>query len=286
MNNRKFCRVGLFIRFSCVLGFCVIVGIFSYVRFLQEKSIFLPSTELIASPLDYNIPFEDIYIQSQDNVRIHAWFIESSRSTQEVLLFLHGNTGNISMRMRDIKLFYEQLGVDILIVDYRGYGQSQGKPSEEGVYQDAIASYDYLVSQKGYEGKNIVVYGQSLGGAVAVDLASKREVGYLIVDSSFSNLQDVARIRYPFLPVFFMSIKMDSLKKIRGIQSPKLILHNPEDTVVPFVLGVKLYEQAMDPKEFMRVGGVHKKLSRDQENQFISGIRRFIKKDFALKGIK
>jgi fermentation-respiration switch protein FrsA (DUF1100 family) len=145
----------------------------------------------------------------------------------------------------------------VLIIDYRGYGKSEGNPTEQGIYKDAAATYDYLASRSDMRGQNFISYGDSLGGAVAVDLAAKRAIACLIVDSTFSSAADMAKKIYPFVPSFFIQTKMDSMGKIRNITVPKLFIHSVEDEIVPFALGKKLYDAAPDPKEFIEIVGSH-----------------------------
>jgi len=232
-----------------------LVGLFALVRYMETIGVFFPSRKMAVNPSVMDLPFEDVYFKSEDNVAINGWFFRDPRATA-TLIFAHGNAGNMSDRLFKIKSFYD-LGLNVFIFDYRGYGKSQGSPSEPGVYLDAQAAYDYLGSRGDVDMKKIILYGASLGGAVVIDLATHRDAALLVVESSFSSARDMAHILYPFVPPFFLSLKFDSLQKVRALKVPKLFIHSPEDEVVPFWVGQKLYEAAGGPKEFLMIHGGH-----------------------------
>jgi len=246
-----------------------------YIRYLESRSIFFPSAEIMATPDEVGLPFEDVFIKTEDAVALHGWFVKSSPPSNKVLIFLHGNAGNISGRLEKMKLFH-QMGLSVLIIDYRGYGKSEGRPTEEGVYKDALAAYDYVMQREDIRQKNIVVYGASLGGAVAIDLASKRKVSHLIVDSSFTNAGDMAKRIFPFVPSILIKTRLDSLSKIKKVKFPKLFIHSRADEVVPFILGEKLYKEAPSPKEFLEINGGHNDGHIYDGNKFVEGIRSFL----------
>ncbi len=162
----------------------------------------------------------------------------------------------MSDRLFKIKFFYD-LGLNVFIFDYRGYGKSEGKPSEAGIYLDAQGAYDYLQSRGDVNMDKIILYGASIGGAVVIDLATHRKAALLVVESSITNARDMARIFYPFVPHFFLSLKFNSLDKVRTLSVPKLFIHSPEDEVVPYWVGQKLFEAAAQPKEFLKIHGGH-----------------------------
>lgn len=238
-----------------ILAGVVVLVLFACVRYIESVSVFHPTTGLSANPSQWGLPFEDIYFLSQDNVRLNGWFVKSPQARTTILYF-HGNAGTIADRLDKIKSFHA-LGVNVFIIDYRGYGLSQGKPSEHGIYADAVAAYDYLLTRSDLAPGSIGVYGASLGGAVAVDLATKRTLAYLIVDSSFSSAGDIGKIMYPYLPTFFMQTKLDSLSKIKRVMIPKLFFHSPHDELIPIRLGRKLFEAAPVPKRFVETNGGH-----------------------------
>ena len=170
------------------------------------------------------------------------------------LLYLHGNGGNISHRYEFINELV-QLPVNVLIIDYRGYGKSEGRPSEAGLYMDARAAWDYLTKERAVPASRIVIFGKSLGGAVAVELATKVEACGLVVQSSFTSVADMAGEVLPFVPRFLIRTKMDSLSKIASVSSPKLFIHSQADEIVPYRLGRRLFDAARPPKQFYEVKG-------------------------------
>ena len=206
---------------------------------------------------------EDVQLAAADGVRLHGWYctprVGRGGALEPVpaahtLLFLHGNAGNISHRYEIIGDLVK-LPVNVLIIDYRGYGKSEGRPSEEGLYADARAAWDYLTKTRGLAPRQIVIFGESLGGAVGVDLASKVEAGGLIVQSSFTSIADMAAEVLPFVPRFILRTKMDSLSKIGRVACPKLFIHSEADEIIPYRLGRRLFDAAAAPKQFYEVKG-------------------------------
>lgn len=235
----------------------LIVGL----RHLENKMIFFP----MAFPEGYwdtsGFPgqLDDCTFQTEDGVRLHGWFARAAEpqnnSSAPTLLFFHGNAGNITHRLPNIASLV-QLGIQVFIFDYRGYGKSQGRPTEQGVYADAIAAYDYLLSRNDIDKNRIVFFGRSLGGAVAVELATRRPCDKLILESTFTSIKDMTKIMFGGLPVHYLvRTKFDSLTKITRLQIPLLILHGNQDQVVPFTLGERLFHAANAPKTFYTIDG-------------------------------
>jgi len=198
----------------------IVVLFIVLVRYIESTSIFYPARLLAATPQNIGLPFEDIFFQTDDDVKVHGWLIKAP-SAKTTLIFFHGNAGNIGDRLGKIDLFH-RMGLNIFIIDYRGYGKSEGHPSEKGLYSDATAAYDHLVRREDMKDQKIISYGASLGGAVAVDLAIKRNIECLVVDSTFSSAADMAKIIYPFIPSFLFNTKLNSIDKIKSIAVPKL----------------------------------------------------------------
>jgi fermentation-respiration switch protein FrsA (DUF1100 family) len=246
-----------------------------YVKYLEGRSIFFPNKNLEYSPGLINLGFEDIYLQTLDNFKIHGWFIPN-KNAKYTLLFFHGNAGNIGHRLDKIKLLYD-IGLNIFIIDYRGYGKSQGSPSEKGLYLDAKAARGYLVNNRNITPDNIILYGESLGAAVAVDLALQVKARALIIEEAFTNIADMAKRIYPFIPVFLISAKFDSLAKVRNINIPKLFIHSKDDEIVPLELGDKLYAAAKEPKRFAEISGSHNSAFLDSKKDYVSAIAAFIR---------
>ena len=204
---------------------------------------------------------EDCYHTASDGVKLHGWYCTPERVEGEerrplpaemVVLWFHGNAGNISHRYDMIRVLMN-LPVQVFIIDYRGYGKSEGKPTERGLYLDARGAWDYLTNERGIAPERIVILGKSLGGVPAIDLASQVQPAGLIVQSSFSSAKDMAASVIPFFPRFLLQTKMDSLGKIPRVACPKLFIHSRADEVVPYELGRRLYEAATEPKQFYEV---------------------------------
>ncbi|HEB58558.1 MAG TPA: alpha/beta hydrolase [Gammaproteobacteria bacterium] len=220
--------------------------------------VFFPLRTLDQTPREWGLDFEDVHLETSDGARLHGWFIPAGgEHPRGTLLFLHGNAGNISHRGDSVRIFH-RLGLDILIIDYRGYGQSSGSPSEEGLYTDARTAWHYLTVQRNIPAHQITLFGRSLGGVVATRLASEVRPARLIVESSFSSARDMARSMMPWLShLLVMRFDFDAARYIRDVQVPVLILHSPQDEIIPFALGQRLYQQARQPKTFVRLHGVH-----------------------------
>ena len=221
-----------------------------------DRLVYFPSRVLDGgTPAALGLTFEDVALTASDGVRLHAWFVPAP-GTAPVVLFLHGNAGNISHRLDKLAVLNE-LGAAVMLLDYRGYGRSEGTPDEDGTYRDADAAYDWLRRRPVAE-ERIVVYGESLGGPIATDLAARRPLGGLILESAPSSIIGVARHHYPYLPVaLFLSIRYDAAAKIGAVRTPLLILHSPTDEIVPFSMAEQLYAAANQPKQLVRLRGAH-----------------------------
>lgn len=239
------------------LGLYGVVVALVYVN--QSGLLFLPhmpGRELTATPARLGLEYTDVQLVTDDAVRLHGWWVRAPRA-RGTLLFFHGNAGNISHRLDSIQLFSE-LGLDVLIIDYRGYGRSDGTPSERGTYRDALAAWNWLTHERKVPPERILLFGRSLGAAVAVDLALKVRSAGLIVESAFTSVPDLAGEIYPFLPVRQMSrYQYDSLSKIGRIAQPLLLVHSRDDELIGFRHGQRLFEAASQPKEFVQIRGGH-----------------------------
>ena len=251
-------------------GICFI----AYVRYLERNSLFYPSKIIEATPGDWGIGYEDVFFLTEDGLKLNGWFIKGE-PRQKTVLFIHGNAGNIGDRRDKIDVFY-RLGVNVFIIDFRGYGKSEGFPNEQGLYMDVRGAYDYLVNARKIAKENIVLYGVSLGGTFAVDLAVHREVASLIIDASFSSGPDMARIMFPFVPSFLIKTQLNSVQKVKKLNIPKLFLHSQEDEVVPFALGKKLFDAAAEPKQFVDLLGGHNDSHQVDRAKFINALKDFL----------
>lgn len=227
-----------------------------WMYFQQPRMIFYPLRELHQTPADWGLDYEDVTLYTADDVQLHGWYIPHSQS-QHVLLYFHGNAGNISHRRDSIEIFH-RLGLNVFIIDYRGYGQSKHTPSEQGLYQDATAGWNFLTEEKGFTNNQILIFGRSLGGAVAARLASGVQARGLILESTFSSARDFARGVFPVLSrLVLMRYDFNTAESIQLVNDPVLVLHSPDDEIMPFHLGWKVYELANQPKHFVHMRGDH-----------------------------
>ena len=252
-----------------------IIFFFIWVRYIERHSIYFPMKEITVTPRAIGLPYEEVYFETSDNKKLCGWFISGDK-TEPTIIFCHGNAGNISHRLEKIAVFHD-LGFNIFIFDYRGYGKSEGGPSESGLYKDARAAYDYLTVKMGIPAGDIILYGESIGGVVAADLASVKNVKALITEEAFTSTRDMARIHYPFIPRFLIASKFDSISKIKNVTCPKLIIHSVDDEIVPFSLGEKLFNQASAPKKFLKIRGSHNTAFFDSKEEVAGGMRSFLK---------
>jgi fermentation-respiration switch protein FrsA (DUF1100 family) len=243
------------------LAFILYAGFSLMLYLLQDRMVFLPNMpgrELEATPESIGLDFEDAWINTEDGERLHGWFVpaEDARGT---LLFFHGNAGNISHRMESV-LIFNHLGLNVLIVDYRGYGRSSGKPGEQGTYRDARAAWDYLVEQRHVPPTRIVIFGRSLGAAVGAWLASRPDVrpAGVIIESSFSSGLDMGRQLYPLLPVQLITrIGYPVREYVTRFRAPVLVAHSRHDEIIPFSMGQIIFDAAPEPKSFLEMDGDH-----------------------------
>ncbi len=264
--------------FSICLAFVLVIG---YVRHLEQKTLFVPSKIVKQTPQAVGLSYEDVTLQTADGLKLYGWFIPS-HDMLRTMIFLHGNAGNIGNRLDKIKIFHD-MGLNVLIMDYRGFGQSEGSPTENGMYKDAEAIYDYLVLRKDIDPQGMIGYGESLGGVAVIDLATKRKFKELIIDSSFTNALDMAKVIYPMIPPFLVHLKLDSEMKVRSITIPKLFIHSTEDTLVPFWIGRKLYDAAAEPKKFLQLKGSHNHGYSFDHDKFVGGIEEFLNIQYSVK---
>ena len=269
-------RMLIMVVIGLALGYLGLVA-FVYVR--QPKMLYCPARQIEQTPAALGLLFEEVTFRAADGVMISAWYIPAP-DARAVLLFCHGNAGNISHRLDSIRIFHE-LGLSVLIFDYRGYGKSNGEPTEKGTYLDAEAAWNFLVQNKGTDPARMVIFGRSLGSAVATELAAKKKAGALIVESGFTSIPDLGRKYYPYLPVGLISrYHYASIDKVSGLSLPKLFIHSPEDEIIPYDQGMKLFARAAEPKEFLKLRGDHNEGFLQSGELYINGLDQFIAKYF------
>jgi fermentation-respiration switch protein FrsA (DUF1100 family) len=222
---------------------------------IVDRFVYFPTREHDGgTPRAIGAPYEDVHLRTADGIALHAWFVPAE-AARLALLLLHGNAGNISHRLEKLSVL-RSLGASVLLLDYRGFGHSEGTPDEEGTYRDADAAYDWLTQRLSAE--KIVLYGESLGGAVAAELATRRPTAGLILESSPSSILEVAKAHYPFLPMrALLSIRYDALQRISRLSVPLLILHSRQDAIVPYEMAERLYAAARGPKRLVPLRGGH-----------------------------
>jgi fermentation-respiration switch protein FrsA (DUF1100 family) len=268
---------GIAIVFLIAFGF-VYTAFDSFVDALVEGVLFQPTP---GSDPSRGIDTEDVYLTSDDGVRIHALYLPGAPAPSRAVLFLHGNAGNASHRLSNA-VELTRLDCAVLVLDYRGYGLSDGQPSEAGVYRDARAGFAHLVD-RGFPSRAIIVLGRSLGGAVAVDLAQDRDLGGVILESTFTSVADVAaEIGGPILS-FVVGNRFESIAKISRVRAPLLFFHGDRDEVIDYSLGRRLFGAAGEPKTFETIRGAgHNDTVMIGGRAYFERIRRFI--DAAVPG--
>jgi len=252
------------------------IGMGSIFYPIEKRLIYYPERGFVCTPDFVGIDYEDVWIQTDDGVRIHGW-LTKHESPIATLLFFHGNAGNISHRVDNLRLLHSA-GIRTLIIDYRGFGRSEGEISEQGLYLDALAAYSALCARPDVPEGSVAVFGRSLGGAVAVDLATKVSPSALILESTFTSVRDMVAHIFPILPIgSLLSTKYESLDKIGHIRSPVLFVHGTRDELVPYALGKKLFDAASEPKAFHRVdGGGHNDTYIVGGTAYIERLRSFL----------
>ena len=244
---------------SIAVSIYVLLALVLYL--FQNKMVFLanlPGRALTASPGDIGLEYEEVYLTTSDNERLHGWYVPATNS-KGVLLFFHGNAGNISHRLDSIGISH-QLGLDTLIIDYRGYGQSTGKATEQGTYLDAQAAWNYLVDERGIPADQIIIFGRSLGGAVGAWLGAQHTPAAVIIESSFSSGVDMARRLYPFLPARLITrLRYPVAEYASRLDCPVLVVHSRDDEIIPFDMGQSIYAAVKQRKSFLELRGDHNK---------------------------
>jgi len=234
---------------SIYLGLCLLAWLF------QSRLVYFPGPPPARTPDAYGLTYEDAPLQTEDGLRLSAWWLPVEAPTGCVLV-CHGNAGNIEHRLMLARAF-QAMGLSVLLFDYRGYGGSEGRPSERGTVLDARAALQWLHAA-GWEDSQIVLYGESLGGAVALQLARDRPLAAVIVESTFTSVPDLGARLYPLLPVrLIATLRYDNLEAVAALRAPLLVAHSPEDEIVPFDLGHALFEAAPPPKQFLQTSGEH-----------------------------
>ncbi len=243
---------------------------------LERHFVYYPDRNVDGDPSVLGFTFQTLRLTTEDGIRIHGWFVPCSDS-RRTFLVLHGNAGNIGHRLSWIELLHN-LQANVLIIDYRGYGLSEGKPFEEGLYRDGRAAVSWWNERFKGTGAHLILIGESLGGAVAVDLAAHSPVSGLILQSTFTSAWDMAKTLFPIgLLQPLVGVRFDSAAKIQSVKCPKLFIHGNRDEIVPFRLGKKLYGLAPEPKQFWEAAGAgHNDLIWVAGSDYSRALREFL----------
>lgn len=235
----------------------------------------LPTRELVASPRDIGLAHEDVHLQTADGVRLHGWYLPAP-DARGTLLFLHGNAGNISHRLDSLRIFHD-LGLAVLIIDYRGYGQSEGRPSEAGLQEDALAAWRHLVETRQVPPERIVLFGRSLGASLAAWLAAHRPSAGVILESAFISVPELAAELYPWLPARRLArLRHDTLEAVARAGAPVLVAHSPDDEIIPYRHGRALYEAAPSARQFLTLRGDHNSGFLLTGADYVQGLASFL----------
>jgi len=269
----------MFIKVLLAIAFFYIAAMIA-IYFAQALFIYapqIPTRELVATPTDIGLEYENLTLKTVDNERINAWYIPANKSNTEsikTMLFFHGNAGNISHRLETIKI-YNKLGLNFLIFDYRGYGISTGKPTEKGTYLDADSVWQYLIEERKLEPQEIIISGRSLGGGIAAELAKKVRPAMLVMESTFTSMTEVSAKHYPFMPTgLIVKHEYETILKLKDIHCPIVFAHSKNDEVIPYEHSQRNYAAANEPKQFIELRGGHGSGFLLSKQQYISGLQR------------
>lgn len=266
---------------ACVLaiGYLAAIG---YLRFNERRYIYQPGDRAVAAPdAKFGLGETRVTYPSSDGVTLSAWIIPASNNSTPVgwILICHGNYGNIGFGQRpEFYASMRDLGLNILAFDYRGFGDSTGSADERGLHDDAMASYEYLTKTRRLRPERLVIFGHSLGSGVAVELASRVPAAGLIVEGAYTSVAERAQELYPYFPIQMIATqRFPSIDRMPSIAIPKLFLHSPEDAVIPYAQGHRLFEAASEPKTFVDVRGGHENAFREDKAVYYGAIGAFLK---------
>jgi alpha-beta hydrolase superfamily lysophospholipase len=241
----------------------------------QSHLLYFPSRKLVATPAATGLLYTPVSFHADDGTPLSGWFVPTEHSTG-VVLFFHGNGGNISYLLDTIEQ-YHALGLDVFVFDYRGYGESGGRPTEQGTYRDAEAAWQYLTLEKQRTPSTIILIGRSLGGAVAARLAQTVKPRALVLESSFTSVPDIAARAYPLVPARLLSrFRYATKQYLQNVHCPVLVVHSPQDEIIPFDHGQDLYAAAHEPKKFLQIGGGHNEAYFLSHQKYSEGLQKFL----------
>ena len=265
----------LYVLLVVVMVYCAMIV---YLLVMQPRLIYLPGLPtrmLEASPHDIGLDYETLTLQTVDGEQLHGWYV-AAQEARATLLFCHGNAGNISHRLESLRIFHA-LGLNVLMFDYRGYGQSTGKPSEAGTYRDADAAWRHLLDERRLSPREIIIAGRSLGAAVAADLASRTVPAAVVLESAFISVPAMVAEIYPWLPPGLPGLyQYDNLEKLAQITRPLLIVHSREDEIIPFAHAQMLLAEAGEPVQLLELHGGHNDGILLSRADYVHGLQVFL----------
>jgi hypothetical protein len=246
------------------------------VEWLNNQLIYYPDKDVDATPRSAHLAYEDVTLTTSDGLKLGAWYVPAEGAAGTVI-FCHGNAGNIANRL-DIIALLHRAGVNVLIFDYRGYGRSEGKPSEAGTYADAEAAWAYLVDQRDQKPDRIVIHGESLGGSVAAHLASRHTPAGLVCESTFSDIGELGQQLYPWLPVrWLLRVKYATAEYVHAAKCPVMVIHSRQDDMIPFRHGEAVFAAATGPKRFLVIRGPHNGGMLESRDIYEPALRDFLR---------
>jgi uncharacterized protein len=247
-------------------------------RWFEHRQVYHPYAQMEATGRELGRPFEDVYFDTSDGVKLNAWFYPAATNSPRaryVLLLCHGNAGNISHRLQHAAAVLET-GAGVFLLDYRGYGRSQGRPNEPGTYLDAQAAHAWL-RHRGFAGTNIIAVGESLGGAVATELALREPLGGLVLLSTFTSVPDLAAELFPWLPARWLGhIQYDTVRKLPNVHVPVAVLHSRTDTLVGFHHAERNFAAANEPKSLAELAGDHNDFIELGRKRYVAGLEKLL----------
>jgi uncharacterized protein len=243
--------------FNIIFMVCLAyTGLALVIYFMQPQFLYEPIRQIPYSPAELGLDFEDVYFKTGDRLRLHGWFVPSPNAKFTVL-YCHGNGGNMMYFLETVN-FLNKMDLNCFIFDYRGYGNSQGAPAEDGTYLDARAAYKWLTKKKGIAPQCIILFGWSLGGSIAAYLATKVKSAGLVIESSFTSYRAIGQKFYPYMPVkWFARFNYPTIDYVRKVRCPVLVIHSRNDEIIPFEFGLEIYDAAKEPKQFVEIFGKH-----------------------------
>lgn len=264
-----------------ILGLVAIIylALVAVLYLFQERMVFLPGIGggMLGTPADVSITFDEVWLDTADGERLHAWWLPHP-AARATVLFSHGNAGNISHRIESLQIFHE-LGLNVLIYDYRGYGNSSGRPSEEGTYRDVQAAWDWLVNDAGFAPDEVFLFGRSLGGAVAAWLATQVDAAGLILESSFTSVPELGAEVYWWLPVKLLArLQYDTRARLGESDGPVLVVHSPDDEIVSFSHARQLLDAGGERAELLELSGGHNTGFLEARPVYMQGLDAFIRR--------